>query len=174
MDMDRCKKCSSESLPVTSVFKKAFNLVVYTPTCQNTASVKCALAGLKLYSYMTLIRETVGLLRKSSHLPASFSSSSWGVDLRLLDWLPEGLRLLENHWLKRLADTGPSPKTSSIIWKTKIGVWDIVGNTNQQTKGCEDKGGTYVYSDFHRSSTNCARRPRSVSLNALLVGLVLI
>ena len=47
--------------------------------------------------------------------PASRSSSSCGVDLRLLERLPEGLRLLENHWLKRLADTGPSPSTSSII-----------------------------------------------------------
>lgn len=48
-------------------------------------------------------------------LPASLSSSSWGVDLKLLDRLPERLGL-ENHLLNLLADTEPSPSTSSIIW----------------------------------------------------------
>lgn len=47
-------------------------------------------------------------------LPASLSSSSCGVDLKLLDRLPERLGL-ENHLLNLLADTEPSPSTSSII-----------------------------------------------------------
>lgn len=62
-------------------------------------------------------------------LPGSFSNSSWGVDLKLLDRLPEGLMLLENHWLKRLADTGPSPKTSSIIWKTQTDICETERET---------------------------------------------
>ena len=72
---------------------------------------------------------------KLNHLPASFSSSSWGVDLRLLDRLPEGLMLLENHWLKRLADTGPSPKTSSIICETQTGATE----TERETQNTADR-----------------------------------
>lgn len=56
--------------------------------------------------YLTLHCPTV--------LPANLSSSSCGVDLKLLDRLPERLGL-ENHLLNLLADTEPSPSTSSII-----------------------------------------------------------
>ena len=48
--------------------------------------------------YLTLHCPTV--------LPASLSSSSCGVDLKLLDRLPERLGL-ENHLLNLLADTEP-------------------------------------------------------------------
>lgn len=71
--------------------------------------------------------------------PASFSNSSWGVERKLLDRLPEGLMLLENHWLKRLADTGPSPKTSSIIWKANTQIYPTIRKTKQKTDSVEQR-----------------------------------
>lgn len=124
------------------VLLKVTQILKYThilKTCQNTAW-KTALPGFKLPLHDTHSGKQWDLLRKSSHLPASFSSSSCGVDLRLLDRLPEGLRLLENHWLNRLADTGPSPKTSSIICKTKIGVHETWWETQMsRPKGVRTK-----------------------------------
>lgn len=66
---------------------------------------------------MNNVRESSSLCPRAESeaiLPASLSSSSCGVDPRLLDLLPDRLGL-ENHLLNRLAETDPSPKTSSII-----------------------------------------------------------
>lgn len=73
---------------------------------------------LKLYLSFSLNKQEGIQKKETMHcsivLPASLSSSSWGVDLKLLDRLPERLGL-ENHLLNLLADTEPSPSTSSII-----------------------------------------------------------
>lgn len=66
---------------------------------------------------MNSIRESLSVClgpESEAILPASLSSSSCGVEPRLLDLLPDRLGL-ENHLLNRLAETDPSPKTSSII-----------------------------------------------------------